>query len=82
MKSARSVGLTGAALALATVLVLAVVVATPNAPVRADSAPDLEVGTPSVNDATLYTGNQFTLSATVINAGDGASEVTTLRYYR
>ena len=55
---------------------------TSNAPVHASSHPDLEVGTPSVNDATLYTGNSFTLSVTVTNAGDGASEATTLRYYR
>ena len=48
----------------------------------ANSHPDLEVGTPSVYDATLYTGNRFTLSVTVTNAGDGASEATTLRYYR
>ena len=55
---------------------------TSNTPVHANSAPDLEVGTPSVDDATLYTGNRFTLSVTVTNAGDGASEATTLRYYR
>ena len=35
-----------------------------------------------MNDATLYTGNRFTLSVTVTNAGDGASEATWLRYYR
>ena len=50
-----------------------------HAPTR---VPDLEVGTPSVDDATLYTGNRFTLSVTVTNAGDGASEATRLRYYR
>ena len=52
------------------------------APVHAESAPDLEVGTPSVDDATLYTGNRFTLSVTVTNSGDGASEATRLRGYR
>ena len=60
----------------------AAVVMISNTPVHASSAPDLEVGTPSVNDATLYTGNSFTLSVTVTNVGDGASEATTLRYYR
>ena len=82
MNSAKSVGLTGAVLALAIVLALAAVVTTSNTPVLANSAPDLEVGTPSVDDATLYTGNRFTLSVTVTNAGDGASEATTLRGYR
>ena len=82
MNSARSVGLTGAVLALAIVLALAALVTTSNTPVLANSAPDLEVGTPSVNDATLYSGNQFTLSVTVTNAGDAQSEATTLRYYR
>ena len=66
---------------LGVALALAAVVITFNTPVHANSAPDLEVGTPSVDDATLYTGNQFTLSVTVTNSGDGASEATTLRYY-
>ena len=44
--------------------------------------PDLEVGTPSVNNATLGTGAAFTLSVTVTNAGNGESPGTTLRYYR
>ncbi len=44
--------------------------------------PDLEVGTPSVNDASPSTGARFTLSATVTNTGDVASAATTLRYYR
>ena len=48
----------------------------------ADPAPDLEIGTPSVDDASLSTGSQFTLSVTVTNAGDEASEATRLRYYR
>ena len=44
--------------------------------------PDLEVGTPSVNDSSPETGGWFTLSATVTNVGDGESPATTLRYYR
>ena len=44
--------------------------------------PDLEVGTPSVSDASPATGATFTLSATVRNTGAGWSEATTLRYYR
>ncbi len=51
----------------------AAVVITSNTPVLANSSPDLEVGTPSVDDDTLYTGNRFTLSVTVTNAGDAAS---------
>ena len=46
------------------------------------TAPDLEVGTPTVDDASPETGGSFTLSATVANAGDGAAAATTLRYYR
>ena len=63
-------------------LALALTVLTTSTPVHANSAPDLEVGTPSVDDATLYTGNQFTLAVTVTNSGDGASEATRLRGYR
>ena len=44
--------------------------------------PDLVVQTPSVNDATLETGEAFTLSATVANSGNWQSAGTTLRYYR
>ncbi len=51
-------------------------------PVHAKSAPDLEVGTPSVYPASPFAGSQFTLSVTVTNAGDGASEATRLRGYR
>ena len=43
---------------------------------------DLVVGSLSVTDSTPETGESFTLSATVSNAGDGASAATTLRYYR
>ena len=45
-------------------------------------SPDLEVGTPSVDDNSPQPGAKFTLSATVTNAGDGESASTTLRYYR
>ena len=44
--------------------------------------PDLEVGTPTVDDTSPQTGATITLSATVNNAGDGESAATTLRYYR
>ena len=44
--------------------------------------PDLEVGTPSVSDASPETAASFTLSATVSNTGDAESPATTLRYYR
>ena len=46
------------------------------------TAPNLEVGSPSVDDASLATEATFTLSATVTNAGNGESAATTLRYYR
>ena len=44
--------------------------------------PDLVVAAPSVSDSSPTAGASFTLSATVRNAGDGASAATTLRYYR
>ena len=44
--------------------------------------PDLVVISPSVSDSGPTAGTNFTLSATVRNDGDGASEATTLRYYR
>ena len=43
--------------------------------------PDLVVSA-SVGDSNLNTGDSFTLSATVSNAGDEQSAATTLRYYR
>ena len=46
------------------------------------SNPDLVVESPSVDDSSPAAGASFTLSATVRNAGDGASAGTTLRYYR
>ena len=44
--------------------------------------PDLVVSSPSVSDSNPAGGAQFTLSATVRNAGEGAAAVTMLRYYR
>ena len=44
--------------------------------------PDLVVESPLVSDNSPTAGGNFTLSATVRNDGDGASGVTTLRYYR
>ena len=49
--------------------------------VEATTSPDLQVGHPRVTDSTVVAGGSFTLSATVSNAGAGASEATTLRYY-
>ena len=49
--------------------------------VEATTSPDLQVGRPTVTDSTVVAGGSFTLSATVSNAGAGASEATTLRYY-
>ena len=43
--------------------------------------PDLVVGTPTASPASPTTGTTFTLSATVRNAGGGASPATMLRYY-
>ena len=45
-------------------------------------APDLVVGTPSVDDSSPEVGASFTLSATVSNQGSASSVSTTLRYYR
>ncbi len=44
--------------------------------------PDLAVGSLSVSDSAPFIGEQFTLSTTVRNDGDGASPATTVRYYR
>ena len=44
--------------------------------------PDLEVGSPSVNDNSPETGGSFTLSVPVTNSGDAEAAATTLRYYR
>ena len=50
--------------------------------VEAQTGPDLVVESPSVTDSTPTSGTTFTLSATVRNAGDGASAATMLRFYR
>ena len=44
--------------------------------------PDLEVGPPSVSESAPVAGAEFTLSATVLNTGDGDASATTVRYYR
>ncbi len=44
--------------------------------------PDLEVGTPTLDDASPEAGATIMLSATVANTGGGTSEATTLRFYR
>ena len=44
--------------------------------------PDLQVGTPTVDDSNPEAGATVALSATVSNTGGGASEATTLRFYR
>ena len=50
--------------------------------VRAETHPDLAVGSPSVSDSSPTSGATFSLSAAVRNDGDGAAAATTLRYYR
>ena len=49
---------------------------------RGTGSPDLMVAPPTVSDDGPAAGAPFTLSATVRNAGDAASESTTLRFYR
>ena len=44
--------------------------------------PNLEVGTPTVDETSPVTGATFELSATVSNTGDAESAASTLRYYR
>ena len=50
--------------------------------VEAPKYPDLEVGTPLVDDAGAEPGATFTMSVEVSNTGDGEAPSTTLRYYR
>ena len=50
--------------------------------VGAAPAPDLVVDTPTVSESAPAAGATFTLSATVRNQGNGASDSTTLYYYR
>ncbi len=84
MNTAKRLEFRGTSITLGTLLALALaaVVMTSNATVHANSSPDLEVGTPTVDNSTTHTGASLTLSATVTNAGDGDSAATTLRYYR
>ena len=44
--------------------------------------PDLVVESPSVSKTSPQAGEEFTLSATVRNQGDGEADATTLRYYQ
>ena len=50
--------------------------------VGATPAPDLVMDTPTVSESAPAAGASFTLSATVRNQGNGASDSTTLRYYQ
>ena len=45
-------------------------------------APDLVVGSPTVDTSAPVVGERFTLSAVVRNQGDGRSATTRLRYFR
>ena len=47
-----------------------------------ENSPDLQIGLPTVSDASPEVDASFTLSAVVRNAGDGVAAATTLRYYR
>lgn len=51
-------------------------------PVEVRGTPDLQIESSSVSDDSLSPEQAFTLSATVFNAGNGASAATVLRYYR
>ena len=73
--------LLGTMIMLGVALALAALVMTLNTPVHANSAPDLEVGAPSVLE-NPDAQRRFSMSVSVTNEGDGASEATTLRIYR
>ena len=81
MNAANRLGLWSTALTLGVVLALSAVAVNSNLPVHANAAPDLEVGTPSVLE-NPDAQRRFSMSVSVTNEGDGASEATTLRYYR
>ena len=53
-----------------------------NTPVAPPARPDLVIVAPQISKAILRPSESFTLSATVKNQGDAASEATTLRFYR
>ena len=50
-------------------------------PILPSRRPDLVARSPSISKIELDTGEEFTLSATVHNQGDGHAAATTLRYY-
>ena len=50
--------------------------------IGAAPAPDLVVNVPTVSESAPAAGATLTLSATVRNQGNGASDSTTLRYYQ
>lgn len=52
------------------------------AAIQVNGVPDLVVNSVAVSSATLFTGQSFTVNATVRNQGNGSSSSTTLRYYR
>ena len=51
------------------------------APILPRHCPDLVAGSPSISKIVLDTGEEFTVSATVHNRGDGDAAATTLRFY-
>ena len=65
-------------------VVLAAVYAAGVLPAHAQESdqPNLQVGVPTVSDASTVPSGSFTLSATVSNTGAGKSAATTLRYFR
>ena len=54
----------------------------PSVQVTVRGYPDLVVESPSVSESNPAAGEEFTLSATIRNQGDGDAAATTLRYYR
>ena len=54
----------------------------PSVQVTVRGYPDLVVESPSVSESNPGAGEEFTLSATIRNQGDGDAAATTLRYYR
>ena len=59
-----------------------VVLAAPVAEAQDGSGPDLVVESPSASDDSLVAGEEFRLTVTVRNVGDGDAAATTLRYYQ
>ena len=87
MNTAIRPGILRVLITLGVLLALATVVTTSNTPVHAtNSGPDLVVVAPSIEHLNPYgpnpwAGSQMTLSVTVTNSGDEASEATWLRGY-